>query len=367
MYPIVRSARIRRFANAALVVVPFTVAACGSDKADAKPVESVKVTNTHATQPPGPPKGTVIPASNTTVGGTTGRPSMDVSSMPATYENADDVYKAGHYPEAAEMFEKYVASKPNNAFGFYMLGLSSWKAGDFDRAKEAFDKSIDINPAFAKAYFNQARVLLDLKRAPEALEQVEKGLGVDSSSSDGWRLKARTQAASGDLDGAKETYRGLLVRNDEDTWGLNNLGVLMLDTGEFEDALGPLARVVQLKPTSPLFQNNFGMALERSGYPVAALHHYEQAVRDDSGYTKAVKNAERLRGIVTDTTAQDEVSVQDLAEAFRLKVKMWKETVTPPAQVKLDVNPDSVGAKPDSVTQKGDSIPPTTGDPIKNS
>jgi tetratricopeptide (TPR) repeat protein len=355
MFTTARSTRIHRLSWTALAVVPFVLAACGGDKADAKPVRSVTVIDSHAIQPPGPPKGDVKPASNTTVGGTAGRTAVDVT-MPATYENADAVFKGGHYPEAAEMFEKYVASNPNNAFGFYMLGLSSWKAGDFDRAEEAFDKSIDLNPAFAKSYFNQGRVLLDLKRAPEALEQIEKGLGIDSTSSDGWRLKARAQAASGDMDGAIKTYQTLLVRADEDLWGLNNLGVLMLDTGDYEGALGPLARVVQLKPTSPLFQNNFGMALERSGYPVAALHAYETAVRDDSGYTKAVKNAERLRGIVTDSTVKDEVTVQDLAEAFRLKVKMWRETVTPPAQVEVEVKPDSVPVKPDS-------IPATTGDP----
>ena len=195
------------------------------------------VIDSHAIQPPGPPKGDVKPASNTTVGGTAGRTAVDVT-MPATYENADAVFKGGHYPEAAEMFEKYVASNPNNAFGFYMLGLSSWKAGDFDRAEEAFDKSIDLNPAFAKSYFNQARVLLDLKRAPEALEQIEKGLGIDSTSSDGWRLKARAQAASGDMDGAMKTYQTLLVRADEDLWGLNNLGVLMLDTRRLRGRAG---------------------------------------------------------------------------------------------------------------------------------
>ena len=341
MYTIARNARIRRFSSAALVVVPFALAACGGDKADAKPVASVKVTDTRATQPPPPPTTTAKLASNPTARGTVGRPTVDITTMPATYENANDVFKAGHYPEAADMFEKYVASKPNSAFGFYMLGLSSWKAGDLDRAKDAFDKSIDIDPTFVKSYFNEARVLIDLKRAPEALEQVEKGLALDSSSADGWRLKARAQAATGDMDGAKQTYRDLLLRNDEDTWGLNNLGVLMLDGGDYEGALGPLARVVQIRPTAPLFQNNFGMALERSGYPVAALHHYEQAVRDDSGYTKAVINAERLRGIVTDSTIADEVTVQDLAEAFRLKVKMWKETVTPVAEVKLVVKPDS--------------------------
>ncbi len=383
MQTIIRSTRIARLSWTALVVVPFALAACGGDKADARPVASFKVTTPTTVQPSGPPKATVIPASNVESGSPTGGAKVDVA-MPATYDNANAVFKSGHYPEAAEMFERYVETKPNSAFGFYMLGLSSWKAGDFERAKDAFDKAIDIDPTFAKSYFNEARVLLDLKRAPEALEEIEKGLGIDSTSADGWRLKARAQSATGDAAGAMETYRQLLVRNDEDLWGLNNLGVMLLDSGDYEGALGPLARLVQLKPTAPLFQNNLGMALERSGYVVAALHHYEAAVRDDSSYAKAVKNAQRLQGIVTDTTLQDEVGVPELAEAFRVKVKFWKETVTPQPQVKLVVKPDSVSTpKPDSVkgptpdstkTVKPDTqvvkkdtmiVPPTTGDPVK--
>jgi tetratricopeptide (TPR) repeat protein len=206
-----------------------------------------------------------------------------------------------------------------------MLGLSSWKAGDFTGAKEAFDKSIEMNPKFAKSYFNEARVLLDMKRAPEALELIQEGRTIDSTSPDGVRLKARAQSETGDIDGAMKTYRDLLVRDDADTWGLNNLGVLLLNRGESVDALGPLARAVQVKPTAPLFQNNYGMALERSGYKVAALRHYEEAVRNDSTFTKAMKNAQRLRGAVTDTTVKEEVAVSDQAEAFRQKVKTWKD------------------------------------------
>ncbi|MDE3215675.1 MAG: tetratricopeptide repeat protein [Gemmatimonadota bacterium] len=321
MYTIART--IRRLSFTALFAAPFAVAACGGDTADARPVETVKTVKS-----PVPP-----PKVNTTPGSVDGRivttesPSpRPAVTGPVSYQDANDVFKAGHYPEAAEMFERYVAGKPDDAFGLYMLGLSSWKAGDFERAEQAFDKAIDIDPTFAKSYFNSARVLLDLKRAPEALERVEKGLAVDSTSADGWRLKARAQAATGDLDSAMATYRQLLVRNDQDLWGLNNLGVLMLDTGDYTGALGPLARVVQLRPTAPLFQNNYGMALERSGYPVAALHAYERAAKDDSTFTKAVKNAERMRGVVTDTTAREEVSLQDLAEQFRQKVKAWGDS-----------------------------------------
>ncbi|HEY2850541.1 MAG TPA: tetratricopeptide repeat protein [Gemmatimonadaceae bacterium] len=287
MFATTRSA----IARTAVIVLPFAIVACGGD------------TNTALSTAEARPTVPVTPAALTTVtnGGT-----AKVRVTPA----------------------------PTDANGLYMVGLSSWKAGDFGGAKEAFDKSIELNPRFAKSYFNEARVLLDMKRAPEALELIEKGRAIDSTSPDGVRLKARAQSESGDIEGAMQTYHDLLVRDDADTWGLNNLGVMLLDRGEFADALGPLARVVQVKPTAPLFQNNYGMALERSGYKVAALRHYEEAVRNDSTFTKAVKNAERLRGIVTDTTATEEVSVSDLAEAFRLKVKTWKDSVA-----KVDVKP----------------------------
>lgn len=249
-------------------------------------------------------------------------------STGTTFETPLAAYNAGEYRTAAEMYRVDAGTKPDDAHVHYMLGLASWKSGDFAGAMKAFDKSLELDPGFARSYFNQARVLLDLNRSPEALEMIEKGRAIDSTSPDGWRLKARAQAESGDVDSAMTTYRELLVRDDSDVWGLNNFGVLLLDRGEFEEALGPLARLVQVRPTSPLFQNNFGMALERSGYKVAALKHYEEGVRHDSTFAKAVKNAERLKAVSLDPAVAEGVSELELAEQFRQKVKSWKDDAT---------------------------------------
>jgi tetratricopeptide (TPR) repeat protein len=322
MFTRFRRTRVHTLPWSVLVTLPFLAAACGGDKPAAKAVESVAVSDIHPTPPP-PPTATASFASNTT-------PVVTTSSVEAT---------------------------PHNAFGFYMLGLSRLKAGDFERARTAFATSIDLDPAFAKTYFNDARALLALNRGPEALEQVKQGLSIDSMSGDGWRLKARAQAASGDVDSAVQTYHTLLMHNDEDEWGLNNLGMLLLDQGDTQGALGPLARLVILRPTAPLFQNNFGVALERAGYPVAALHHYEAAVQDDSTFTRAVKNAARLRASVTDTTGADEVDVQALAEDFRVQVKTWKDVVVPVGNVVV---------KPDTSVPPDSLIPRTTGDPVKH-
>jgi tetratricopeptide (TPR) repeat protein len=296
------------------LALPVTAMACGGDESPSTIAEA-EARSVASVAP-------VAPSTPAEIG----TPGSDVP-RPATFETAADAYKAGDYRVATEMYKAKVGTSPDDAHVHYMLGLSSWKSGDFPGAKEAFDKAIELDPTFAKAYFNQARVLLDLNRAPEALEMVEKGRSIDSTSSDGWRLTARARAASGDVEGALATYRELLVRNEGDAWGLNNLGMLMFQGGDVTGALGPLARAVQVQPTAPLFLNNLGMALERSGHPVAALRRYELAVQHDSTYLKAVKNAERLKGLVSDSTLGDEVDVQGLAEQFRLTVRSWKVEV----------------------------------------
>jgi tetratricopeptide (TPR) repeat protein len=304
-----------RVARPFVAVLALAALACGGDKSKS----TVTQAEAHGV--------TAVPAITPPTAVKDREGSGNVPAAPPTFETAGAAYKAGDFRVAAELYKTKVDSAPDDAFGQYMLGLSSWKAGDFTGAKAAFDKSIELDPKFAKAYFNEARVLLDLQRAPEALEMIGKGREIDSTSSDGWRLTARAKVASGDVEGAMATYRELLMRDDTDAWGLNNYGMLLFDRGEFDSALGPLARAVQLRPTAPVFLNNLGMALEKSGHPVAALHRYELAVENDSTYVKAVKNVERLKAIVTDSTVAAEVDVDALAEQFRLKVRSWKDEV----------------------------------------
>ena len=119
----------------------------------------------------------------------------------------------------------------------------------------------------------------------------------------------------------------LLTRDETDAWGLNNYGMLLFAQGDVANALGPVARAVQVRPTSPVFLNNLGMVLEMLGDKVAARHQYELAVQNDSTYVKAVKNVDRLTGTISDSTAVEEVDVKAVAEQFRLLVQSWKTEV----------------------------------------
>src|SRR5258706_1975751 len=173
---------------------------------------------------------------------------------------------------------------------------------------------------------------MDLGRDGEALGRVKAARAVDSTSAEGIRLLARAHHRLGDVALAVYANRQALIGDDQDVWALNNLGMLYIEQHDPIRAQGPLARAVQLRPASPIFQNNLGMALELTGNLVEARRAYDVAVKADSTYTKAQANAKRLGDIVVEPGKTPTIDVKDGAETFRLQVKMWRDSVAIPAK-----------------------------------
>ena len=264
-------------------------------------------------------------------------------AVPASYTDAEAAYQAGNYVDARRMFESYIMTRPENPWGHYMLGLSAWKSGDLNSAEESFTRAIALDSTHVKSYVNSARVLLDLGRNHEALERGQQAVALEPTSSDALRVVARAFHSMGQADSAIEAYRDALLVDDRDVWALNNLGVLYLDKGEPDLALPPLARAVQLRSTAPVFQNNFGLALERTGHVAAAQLAFHAALQADSTYAKALVSLARVNALVADTT--DVVDIDELAQLFRLQLGIWRDNA---GGTVGDAVVDSV-ASPDSV------------------
>ncbi len=221
--------------------------------------------------------------------------SVPTVSPDVSYATAESAYTARHYPVATEMFTAYTVRRPENPWGYYMLGLSAWHAGQLDRAQHAFENVIARDPRHVKALVNLARVLLEQDQATDALARVNDALAIDSGLGEGWRVLGRTQAQLGHTDAAIDAYHQALTIDSSDVWSLNNLGLVLIDAGRFSDAVEPLSRAAQLDSTVPAFSNNLGIALERGGQLDAAAKAYQQALSADSGYVKAKVSLERLK------------------------------------------------------------------------
>ncbi len=145
-------------------------------------------------------------------------------------------------------------------------------------------------------------------------------------------MMARVQATQGDRESAMTSYRTALSIDPADSWSMNNLGLLLIEQGRYDEALGPLARAVELRPQAPAFANNLGVALERTGYVSAAGEAFRAALAADSTYTKASVSLARVESKSDSATvdvAMIAAKFNDAIQATRRERQVAKAVVKP--------------------------------------
>ena len=285
------------------------IAACGGEIKDVKEVaqDSTPVVAT-----------ITVPGPKDSSGGTVVTSNTDTKAVSMT--DGDTAYSEKRYADAEAIFATYVEQRPNNPWGHYMLGLSAWKAGDLDRAESAFVRANELDPKHVKTLLNLTRVHLDQGKPKDALGRVNAALALDSSSGEGFRLLGRVRSALNEPNEAIAAYRLALSHGPTDVWSMNNMGLILIQQGKNEEALGPLARAAQLDSTVAVFQNNLGIALEHTGRFMLATQAYKSALAIDDGYTKAKLSLARVEGRKEDPTVTP-VELSTLAESFDREIR----------------------------------------------
>lgn len=242
---------------------------------------------------------------------------LDLSDIerPVAYADAEARFVAGDYDEARRYFAAYVEDHGTNAWGFYMLGLSSLKAGNPEAAEDAFLAALDLDPDHEKSLVNLARARMELADYSEALLPVERAREIAPENRDAARVYARALHNLGRSTDAADVYLDLLTWHPEDVWSMNNLGLIRIEKEEFTLAVPPLARAVELDSTVAVFQNNLGIALERIGDFEGASSAFAGALSLDAGYGRARENLDRVTAL-RPTQSREPLDLAVFAAAF---------------------------------------------------
>jgi Flp pilus assembly protein TadD len=251
--------------------------------------------------------------------------STPAAPIAVSYDDAQAVFRSGQYAESVTLFERYVATRPENAHGHYMLGLSSWRAGDAETAERALVRAVELDGSNVRARTNLARVLLEQRRPADAVTHLQAALAVDAGVHEVWRVLGNAHAQLGNVDDAIEAYREAIVLNGDDAWSMNNYGLLLIQLSHFYEAVPPLARAVELTPGSALFQNNLGSALERVGELTAAAQAFEAALAADASHARARANLARVSArIEAGMPARARADLSGYARSFDEQVQRWR-------------------------------------------
>jgi Flp pilus assembly protein TadD len=240
-----------------------------------------------------------------------------------TYGDAERVFRTGDFAKATAMFEAYTVRMPANPWGHYMVGISAWRAGEHARAEGALRRTVEVDPKHTKGLTNLARVLLEQRKASDALDFAMKVVELAPENGEGWRVLGNAHTELHMHEAAANAYKKAIAIDPEDAWTMNNLGLLRIQQGEYMAALYPLARATELAPDVATFQNNLGVALERAGYVSQAAEAYRTALAADEKYERARVSLERVSPRVP-TTPEAPVDLTALAADFVQEVVRWQ-------------------------------------------
>ncbi|MBI5096114.1 MAG: tetratricopeptide repeat protein [Nitrospirae bacterium] len=153
-----------------------------------------------------------------------------------------------------------VDKAPYSARAHDNLGLAHITRGEYGRAIDEFNKTIEIQPRYYLAYYN-AGVVYQMQN---------------------------------NLDSAKSSYEACLRINPQYFRAYYNLGILFKKAGELDQAISNYEKAISLDPRHPFVYNNLGVAFTEKGERDKAESAFKRATELDPEFIKAYFNLGNL-------------------------------------------------------------------------
>ena len=183
------------------------------------------------------------------------------------------------------------------AYTAFYRGLTYQDTGKYDKAIEQYDKSIELNPNLANAYFNRGN-------AKDSLGHHEKAIN---------------------------DYNEAIRLNPDYADAYTNRGNANISLGRHEDAIADYDQAIRLNPDHAEAYNNRGNAKNRLGQHQDAIADCDQAIKLKPDYAAAYLN----RGLSYLETNQQEEARRDLETARDLAQQAGKEDIAAAADQEL--------------------------------
>lgn len=204
------------------------------------------------------------------------------------HRNLAHVYRRqGQVDKAFEHLRTAVELAPQEADNYLALGRLYGETKNLPAAQEMLSKALFYNPALTAAHIELGNVYLEMNRTDWALEEFTAALqNNDVLAVYAWFGLASAYHQQKQYEEAANAYRQVLARDPQNTAALQNLGNVLLDVGEIEQAISIYQQAIQISPNSGLYYNLAAAYLRQKQYEKARTA-YQEAVRLEPNYAAA--------------------------------------------------------------------------------
>ena len=229
------------------------------------------------------------------------------------------------FEKSIALFEQALAIDPGyaaawNGLASGYISQAGLDLGPIDErfrlAREAADKALEIEPAYAPTHRSLGRIAMDYDRdLVAAAMHYERALALNPANTNIISDAARMAASLGRLDQAITLAEYAAARDPVNPVGNRRLGVYYYYAGRLDEAIASFRTTLTLRPGYIGTQRLIGTALLLKGEPQAAL----------AAMQKEPSEAYRLIGLVTVHHALGDAAASDatLAEMIEKYEKEW--------------------------------------------
>ena len=130
--------------------------------------------------------------------------------------------------------------------GSLKSGIAQFNEGNFEGARIELVKAVELNPKNPEAFFYLAEVSFVLNDSKASMENYNKALVLDSTSSRAYKGRGRVKAKQEDYYGSIEDFTHALKLNKKYTDAYFNRALSYLNIKEYKSAIADFTEVIKM-------------------------------------------------------------------------------------------------------------------------
>lgn len=226
-----------------------------------------------------------------------------------TVHGAFAILRAGRPQDAAELFQKVIADRPQHAHALNGLGAIALAAGEHEEAATHFARAAAADPGNAGFLMNLGTALMKQRRFPEAEQAYRKAMQQAPNDANARSNLAIVLAQMGRLDEAIASVHQAIAIDPSMIGAHTNLASFLKQKGLYAEAVQAYKAGLDLVPNHSGLMSEYATYLARAGRLEEALEIHRKAVRASPSSSQVYVNLGFL--------LQGELRMDEAIDAYR--------------------------------------------------
>lgn len=200
------------------------------------------------------------------------------------------------YPQSLDNLNKALKLAPFEPRIYYLKGVVFWETNDTTKAISNWQTAVEQDPTYADGYIRLANYYMSIKQYNTAEQYLRSGLRLKPNDPFLNMNMGIYLTYKGFADSATQAYKTALTFNTDLSLAKANLGLLLCDKGQYEEAKPLLEQALPSDPKNTILILRLAQCYQNSGELEKAKVEFNKIIQLDRDYVKeAAKGLEKIQ------------------------------------------------------------------------